>query len=247
VNIIKTQNFEIAVNLEGDEKAKKLAILMPGRLDTKDYANFVSHSEFLAKKGYRVASIDPPGTWDSPGKLSGYSTSTYLQAVNELIEYFESIPTLLLGHSRGGATAMLASPNPSVEAVVLINAAYGKPTPPDPTKIENGCLKEFRDIPPGNVRTDSQKRFDLPMNYFEDGQKHDPVGALAAFERPKLLVHAENDEFLELDAVRDIYKRLPEPKVLHTISCAHDYRLDPKSIESVEKALGQFIDEHLSL
>lgn len=60
---IKTQSFEMAVNMKGDSRATKLAILMPGRLDTKDYINFTSHAGYLAKKGYFVVAIDPPGTW----------------------------------------------------------------------------------------------------------------------------------------------------------------------------------------
>jgi len=87
---------------------------MPGRLDTKDYANFVSHLDFLANHGFYTVAIDPPYSWDSPGELKDYTTSNYLKAVNELIDYFGNRPTLLLGHSRGGATAILASTNPAV-------------------------------------------------------------------------------------------------------------------------------------
>ena len=132
MKLLKTKSFEIAVNIYGNEQAPRIALLMPGRLDTKDYINFVSHSEFLAKKGFFVVAIDPPGTWDSPGDINNYSTSTYMKVVNELIDYFGNRPTLLLGHSRGGAIAMLVSSNPAVAGVTLVNAASGYPSPPDP-------------------------------------------------------------------------------------------------------------------
>ena len=245
MKIIKTDSFEIAANIEGDEGASKVAILMPGRLDTKDYANFVSHGEFLSKHGFYSVAIDPPGTWDSPGELASYSTSTYLQAVNELIDHFGNRPTLLLGHSRGGATAMLVSSNPAVVGLVLINAAYGNPSSPDPKKIENGALPEYRDIPPGDIRTKEQRRFDLPLNYFEDGAKHNPIEGLKEFKGPKLLVHATKDEFKSLDTVQVIYDNLLEPKMFLEIDCTHDYRLFSKEIDSVNKALGLFIDAYL--
>ncbi|MCA9308917.1 alpha/beta hydrolase [Candidatus Saccharibacteria bacterium] len=241
MKIIETQSFKIAANIKGNESSSKVAILMPGRLDTKDYANFVSHLNFLAEKGYYALAIDPPGTWDSPGSISEYTTSIYLKAVNELIECLGNRSTLLLGHSRGGATAMLASANPAVEALVVVNAAYGKPSAPNPEKVENGALKESRDIPPGDARTEEQVLFNLPLAYFEDGAKHDPLGALQQLTKPKLIVHANKDEFVTLERVKEIYSTIPNPKMFLEIECTHDYRLYPEEIKKVNAALKDFI------
>lgn len=242
MHIIKTQHFQIAVNALGNVDAPKIAILLPGRLDTKDYANFVSHLKFLAGKGFYTIAIDPPGTWESPGDIKDYCTSTYVQAVHELIEHFDSRPTLLLGHSRGGATAMLASSNPVVSSVVVVNAAYGKPSM-NGEKVENGVVRESRDTPPGDTRTKAQKLFDLPINYFEDGAKHDPKAALVKFKGPKLIVHATRDEFVSMERIRKIYAELSEPKQFLEIDCNHDYRLYPEVIQTVENSLGDFIDK----
>lgn len=241
MQIIKTQSFKTAVNITGDEKSSKVAILMPGRLDTKDYINFVSHGEYLSKRGFLVVAIDPPGTWDSPGDLENYSTTTYIKCVNEIVDYFGNRPTLLLGHSRGGATAMLVSSNPSVSWLAVVNSSYGAPTPPEPSEVKNGILTECRDLPPGNVRTDEQKRFDLPMTYFEDASKYSPRVALGNFKGPKLLVHATRDEFTKLDKVKNIYDGLLEPKTFVQIDCTHDYRLFPDAVKSVNEALGQWL------
>src|ERR1700679_1536516 len=114
MKMLETPNFKIAANISGGESSSKLALLMPGRLDTKDYANFVSHADYLSKRGFLVVAIDPLTTCDRPGDLSNYTTSSDMHAVNEIIELCGNRPTLLLGHSRGGATAMLASANPAV-------------------------------------------------------------------------------------------------------------------------------------
>jgi putative redox protein len=242
MKLINTKNFQIAVNEYGDSNSDKFCVLMPGRLDTKDYANFISHGNFLASLGYHVIAIDPPYTWESPGDLNDYTTSAYIQAVNELIESFGNKPTLLLGHSRGGATAMLVSAiNPRIEAVVLVNAAYGSPTPPDKSKLIDGYLLENRDIPPGDKRTKEQIKFMLPMAYFEDGNKHDPVSALKSFKGAKLLVHATGDEFVGANKVKSIYNSLDEPKTYLEVNCAHDYRLCFDAIEQVNKTLKKFL------
>ncbi len=246
MKLIKTKSYEIAVNESGDKNSSKIAILMPGRLDSKDYVNFASHAEYLAQKGFFVIAIDPPGTWDSPGELNNYTTSTYIKVINELINYFSNRTTLLLGHSRGGATAMLASGNTAVKGLVLVNAAYGPPSPPKPGEVKDGVLPEYRDLPPGNIRTKEQKRFDLPMVYFEDGGKHNPIDSLKIFKGPKLIVHATKDEFEKIEEIKEIYAGLSEPKMFLPIECTHDYRLYPEVIEAVNEKVGEFVGKFLA-
>src|SRR3989344_4901856 len=128
---IRTQFFELAANIKGNKDSKKLALALPGRLDTKDYACFTSHIEYLARKGFLAVSFDPPGTWESPGGIELFTTTNYIKAVNELIEYFGNKPTFLLGHSRGGTVAILAgASNQAVIGFAPIMATYSEPTPP---------------------------------------------------------------------------------------------------------------------
>ncbi len=245
MELIQTKNFQIAVSSAGNPDSEKVALLLPGRLDTKDYANFVSHLDYLAQQGFYVVAIDPPYSWESPGDITQYSTTNYLKAVNELIEHFGNRPTLLLGHSRGGATAMLASTNPAVVGLVLVNAAYGPPSPPDPEKVASGALEESRDIPPGNVRTKEQIKFNLPLSYFEDGAQYNPRTVLRDFKGPKLLIHATKDEFTGVELIKPIYDEVDEPKMFLEIDCTHDYRLYPDVINQVENTLGIFINKYL--
>lgn len=100
--LIKTESFNLAVYQKGSPDSKKLALVLPGRLDTKDYPHMRSHVDFLASKGYLALSFDPPGSWESEGDISLYLTTNYLKAVKELINHFGNKPTLLIGHSRGG-------------------------------------------------------------------------------------------------------------------------------------------------
>ena len=246
MKLIQTNNFKIAINDFGDPIAQKLCILMPGRLDTKDYVNFVSHGKFLASLGYYVIAMDPPYSWDSPGDLDNYSTTNYIQSIHELIEYFSDRQTLLIGHSRGGATAMLASTKPKVEAIVLINAAYGPPTPPDPTQLVDGSLFESRDISPGDKKTKNQKLFLLPMSYFQDGAKYNPIDALRKFSGAKFIIHATQDEFCDLKEVHDIYESIIDPKMFLKIDCSHDYRLFPEVINTINQHLAIFIKEKIN-
>lgn len=88
MNIIKTKNFELAVYTKGDQDSPKLALVLPGRLDTKDYIHNTSLVDYLASQSYIALSFDPPGTWESSGNIELYTTTNYLKAVDELIEHF---------------------------------------------------------------------------------------------------------------------------------------------------------------
>ncbi len=243
MRIIKTKSFELAVNIVGDEKSQKLAIILPGRLDTKDYAPFPAHQEFLAKKGFLTVSFDPPGTWDSPGGIELFTTTNYIASVNELIEYFGNKPTFLMGHSRGGLVAMyVGAINRTVVCYASVNGALGVPTTPDSKFVKNNTLTEYRDLPPGSSRTKEKKIFNLSLDYFVDGQKYDIVKELERSTKPKLFLYGKHDEFNTPEEVNEIFSNTPEPKVLHWLESKHDYRLYPEIIQEVNEVVGKFID-----
>lgn len=240
---IKTKSFRLAVIIIGDTNSKKLAILIPGRLDTKDYANFISHAEYLAGHGFLALAFDPPGTWESDGTIEDYTTTNYIKAVNEIIEYFGNRPTLLLGHSRGGTTAMLSCmQNPAINGIVLIMANYGTPTPP--RKQTEGFIVSHRDLPPGTSITKEQKHFRLPISYWKDGQKYNPIQALEKCTKPKILIYGTEDEFVSPEEVKSIFQKIPEPKMMSEVKSEHDYRRNKNAIQEVNKAIGKFLNQY---
>jgi pimeloyl-ACP methyl ester carboxylesterase len=241
MNLLKTKSFELAIYARGDRNASKLAIVIPGRLDTKDYAHNISLVDYLAAQGYYALSFDPPGTWESPGDINIYNTTAYLRVINELIDYFGNKPTLLLGHSRGGSVAMLAAANPSVIGIVAILASYGAPTPPSAEAVRNGFQIEYRDLPPGTSRSKKPKHFELPIAYFKDGEQYVPADALRELAKPKLLIYGDEDEFTEPQRVEEIYKSIPEPKTLQSVHSEHDYRLHSEVMKQVNDLVGSFL------
>jgi len=248
MHLIQTKSFQLAINTAGDTKAGKIAILLPGRLDTKDYENFNQHLEYLAKKGFYAVAVDPPGTWESPGRIELFSTTNYIKAVDELVKYFGDRPTLLLGHSRGGAVAAFAGThNPNVSGLVLVNPSLGVPTPPGEKARETGVYVTRRDLPPGTVETKEKKEFRMSLRYFEDGAKYDDAEMLKECVKPKALFYSTDDEFNTPKEVEEIFSHIPEPKESYKISGPHDYRLRSDVIEEVNEKIGVFIGKYFSV
>lgn len=241
---IKTKSFELSIFSRSDKNSERMAILLPGRLYTKDYGNFVSHADYLANKGFYIVAIDPPGTWESPGGINIYTTTNYIKAVNELIEYFDNRPTLLLGHSRGAAVAIYVSiSNPHIIGVISVMANYGVPTPPTQESIKKGFQTSYRDLPPGTSKTKEQKEFLLPLSYWEDGEKYNAGETFKKCTQPKLIIYG-NDEFTPAEEVIKLYQNLSEPKMIKKIDSTHNYRYFPQAIQDIEQEIGIFLEKY---
>ncbi len=238
VKIVKIPSFELAVYIQGDPNAKKLALLLPGRIDTKDYPHMKSHVEYLARKGYLALSFDPPGTWESPGGIKIYTMTNYLKAVNELIEYFDNRPTVLMGHSRGGSVAMIAGTQNNHVTHIITAMSRPQPSKIIEKDVKNGAEISYQDTPSGG-----RIKFELPFNYFVDASKYNAIDALSKCTKQKLYISGKRDDDITPESVRETYKNSSNPKQLYEVDSEHNYRLHPEIIEEINKVVGKFLDK----
>ncbi len=243
MQIVKTKSFQLAVNSKGDSSSKRLALVLPGKLDTKDYPHMKSHVEFLASRGFFALSFDPPGTWESPGEISLYSTTNYVKSVHELISLYENRPALVVGHSRGGSVAIITgSENPNIFAFVSVMGSLSKghfqKEADDYLKKNENRISE-RDNPVGGKI--EKKQFRLPFSFYEDQAKYDLTDDILKSQKPKLFILGKQDKLVPPDVIRESYQMYSEPKELHAIDCGHDYRKHPDKIEEVNRAVESFI------
>jgi len=243
MNLIKTPSFELAVYARGDEHADKLALVLPGRLDTKDYIHMTSHVDFLAKLGFYAVSFDPPGTWGSSGSIEDYTMTNYLKAINELIEHFGNKATLVMGHSRGGSMAMLAAiTNPHISHLISI---FSRPGPSDIGMQEAktiGFETDYRYLPPGADRSGGKMEFKLPYSFFVDGAQYDMRDGLKRCTIPKLFIVGLHDKSVKPEVAREAYDVSAKPKILLELDSDHNYRLHSEITEKVNHAVGEFLE-----
>jgi len=245
MSLLATKSFSLAVYMQGNERADKLALVLPGRLDTKDYAHMRSHVDFLASRGYLALSFDPPGTWESPGGIGLYTMTNYIKAANELIAHFGNRPTLMVGHSRGSSIATyVGTTNPHVVAFVSIFCPLAPGAYQGAVNEEwrrQGYITEMRDLPPGGGP--EVKRYKLPYAFFEDQKQYDLADGLQRCTKPKLFFLGTRDALAPPDTVRALYNIAAEPKRLHELDSDHDYRLHQHLIDEVNKELENFLDD----
>ncbi len=244
MSMIQTKSFELAVSSQGSPDAAKVALLLPGRLNSKDYADMQTAVHYFASRGYFALTFDPPGTWESPGGIELYTMTNYLRAVDEVIEHYGNKSTVLMGHSRGGTVAMVAGmKNVYVTHIIAAMSGTGGTTFDMPEKRGEVRLS-YRDMPPGTEETKEQKRFDLPYNYFEDAAHYDAQEGLKHCTKPKLFFLGLRDAILSPESMRAFYRVAAEAKIIHELDCEHDYRYYPEMIEEVHAVIGEFLDTY---
>lgn len=246
MSLITTKSFQLAIYAKGNPQAKKLALVLPGKLDTKDYAHMHSHVDFLSAKGFFAISFDPPGTWESPGDLKNYTTTNYLNAVHEIIAHYGNKPTFVMGHSRGASLSILAGlTNKFVNAYVPIFSSFTRNGFKDKSAVQQwkqqGYLLEKRDLPPGG--DPKTKEFKLPYHFFEDQQQYNVVEGLASSKKPKLFFLGKHDVLATPEVVNDLYAIASQPKELYELDSDHDYRFHENLIEEVNQVVATFLDK----
>jgi pimeloyl-ACP methyl ester carboxylesterase len=199
-----------------------------------------SHVDFLAKKGYFALSFDPPGTWESAGDINLYTTTNYLKAINELIEYFGNRPTVLVGHSRGGTLAMLgAIDNQYVSHFIPIMSTAGKSVPSQPINPGEPSIS-YRDLP-GNPK--EKIKIELPYKFYEDSAKYNILDGLKNCTKPKLFIFGTHDTTILPEKVKEAFNASADPKELYELDSDHSYRWHSDLIEEVNKVIGEFLKE----
>jgi len=249
MSFIQTKSFKLAIYTKGNGRSPKLALVLPGKLDSKDYPHMRSHVNFLAKKGYFALSFDPPGTWESPGDTKLYTMTNYIKAANELVEYFGNKSTFVMGHSFGGGVALYVGiNNPIVShfAVVMSRTSY-KPWDrgdyPDEMWKSSGFRISTRDLPENFTK---KREFKLPYSFLEDRIKYDMSEGLSTSTKPKLFILGKKDNLVDPESVRKGYEIASNPKELFELDFGHDYRLNGVMIEKVNDAIGSFLNKYNS-
>lgn len=228
---MRTKNFDLSIYKQGSDDSEKIAIVLPGKLDSKDYANMKGHVDYLAENGYLAISIDPPGIWESGGDISDYTMTNYIQTVEDVIEYFGNKPTVVIGHSMGGSMAMFAAiNNPSVIGFVAIMSPYKFDHLVD--RIEGAVSK--RDLP----NNPKEKRiYNVPKTFFEDVLKYNASEGLSKLAKPKLFISGENDTTITPQTISEIFNASAEPKELISVKSDHDYRNNPEMIAEINNII----------
>ncbi len=240
----------------GDRLSARLGLPVDGRVRacalfahcftcSKDLKSVVNITQALNQAGIAVLRFDFTGLGESEGD---FADTTFSSNVEDLILACEFMterleaPSILIGHSLGGAAVLQAAGRmPSVEAVATIGA------PADPEHVAHlfeDSLDEIEQKGSADVVL-AGRRFTVRQDFIRDlaGQRmKETIGDL---RRPLLIFHSPNDRMVGIENAAQIYEAARHPKSFISLDQADHLLLNEKDSLYVGAVLAAWVSRYI--
>lgn len=198
--------------LPADQHPHNFAIFAHCFTCTKNLMAVRQISDALAREGFGVLRFDFTGLGESSGDFSQTNFSGNvgdLEAASDFLEKQYRAPSLLVGHSLGGAAVLMAASNlPSVQAV----ATLGAPSEPGHvTQLLRSSLEEIQSEGRAKVQIGGQG-FTIEKQFLDDLQAHALVEVVKNLGRALLILHSPQDQVVGIKNAEEIYLSARHPK-----------------------------------
>lgn len=194
---------------------------------TKNLSAVRNISRALTTKGIGVLRFDFTGLGESDGAFENTNFSgnvdDLIAASNFLSEKYKT-PSILVGHSLGGAAAIFAASElPEIKAVATI----GAPSNPDHVKhLFKSSLAEIEASGLAEVQL-SGRSFNIKKQFLDDLESKSLATVVKNMRKALLIMHSPQDELVGIKNAEEIYVAAHHPKSFVSLDGA-DHLLSEK-------------------
>ncbi len=254
---MKTRNFAF-INKQGYELSAQME--WPANQQPHAYAIFAhcftcgkninavrNISKTLAGRGFAVLSFDFTGLGNSEGDFAdttfSANVSDLVAAADFLKKEFKS-PSLLVGHSLGGAAVIQAASQ--IDSVTAV-ATIGAPADVEHVKnIFNNQLTELKDRGVAQVNIGGRP-FTLKQQFVDDLERHAITATLARLNKSILVLHSPQDETVSIDNAALLYQSAKHPKSFVSLDGADHLLTDKNDSHYVGEMISTWAQRYLML
>ncbi|ELR68442.1 hypothetical protein C900_00363 [Fulvivirga imtechensis AK7] len=229
ITFYNDQGVELSAKLEmpADNDPVAYAIFAHCFTCSKNFSAVVNISRTLSLNHIAVLRFDFTGLGESEGEFTGTNFSSNISDLVAAYHFLKDNyrpPSILIGHSLGGA-AVLASATEmdNVKAVVTLGA------PADPLHVKN-LFQESLDLikEKGEATVNIGGRpFTVKEHFLHDLEVANMPRALKSMNKALLIMHSPHDEVVDIDNARQLYQDARHPKSFITLDGA-DHLLSKK-------------------
>lgn len=179
---------------------------------SKDLPQVRRLTEALSAHGIAMLAFDFPGLGDSEGD---FAATTFSSNIDDLVaaaghlETLVAAPSLLVGHSLGGAAVLAAAERiGGLDAVATIGA------PADVDHVTHLFAEDLDDIRArGHATADvAGRRFAISASFVEDLRDHRLLDTVGRLDEALLFLHAPLDQTVAVDHARQLFEAAHHPK-----------------------------------
>lgn len=201
----------------------------------------------LTKLGFGVMRFDFTGLGGSGGDFGSTNFSMNIgdleHAANFLREHYTA-PSLLIGHSLGGAAVIAAAANiPEIKAVATINA---------PSNVQR-LTGHFGDKVPEIMEqgeaevTLAERSFRIEKQFLDDLDRHDITQSVHDLKKPLLILHAPLDDVVGIEHATDLFVAARHPKSFISLDHANHLLSDKKDAAYAAEVIAAWASRYLDV
>ncbi|SDF19964.1 putative redox protein [Pricia antarctica] len=204
-------------------------------------------SRALTSSGFGVLRFDFTGLGESEGDFADTNFSGNVDDLVAAADYLKeeyTAPTLLIGHSLGGAAVIFAAGEiPSVKALATIGA------PSDPLHIKHLLKSSLQEIEQNGkaVVNLSGRDFTIKKQFLEDLNEKSLPETASKLRKPILLLHSPQDTIVGIQNAEAIYKAAQHPKSFVSLDGADHLLMNKKDSEYVGEVISGWAKRYLPL
>ena len=169
-------------------------------------------SRALANNGFGVLRFDFTGLGESEGEFADTNFSGNVEDLLAAAEYLKrehKAPTLIIGHSLGGAAVIFAAHRlPSIKAVATVAAPS---SPKHVTHLLKSDIKEIRENGLAHVNLGGRD-FTIKEQFLQDLDTKQLQKVVHDFDKALLVLHSPQDMTVEIKNAEEIYDAAMHPK-----------------------------------
>jgi len=235
------------VELPDDEQQRAYALFAHCFTCNKNLSAVRNISRSLTSSGFGVMRFDFTGLGESEGDFADTNFSSNIQDIQEAVRFLEKeyqAPSLLIGHSLGGAAVLYAASDiHSVRAVATIGA------PADPnhvTQLISSGLGEINEKGYAEVSIGGRP-FTIKKQFLDDLQAVNMPTVLTKMGKALLIAHSPQDQIVGISNAADIFKAARHPKSFISLDGADHLLSDSRDSAYIGKVIAHWAERYIPL
>ncbi len=228
-----------------DIKIKYVAIFAHCFTCSKNSMAAVHISRALAEQGIAVLRFDFTGLGNSSGDFSNTNFSSNVEDLLAAASYLEkqySAPTILIGHSLGGAAVLAAAQQlTNVKAIVTIGA------PATASHVKNLFVDVRQEIQKNNIANVQLggRSFTIKRQFIDDLENYNSLEHIQKLGKALLIFHSPLDQIVSIDEAARIYTAAKHPKSFVSLDHADHLLSQPEDAHYVATVLSAWVARYV--
>ncbi len=249
VNFPNKNGQQLAARLElpSNQEAHNFAIFAHCFTCNKNLSAVRNIGRALNNEGIAVLRFDFTGLGESEGDFENTNFSSNIEDLSAAADYLTKhykAPSILIGHSLGGAAVIFAGKKiESIQAIATIGA------PSSPSHVKHLFKSNVAEIKKTGIAEVfiGGRSFTVKKEFLEDIEAKNMESKVKSLRKPLLVIHSPQDETVGVQNAKEIYQYAHHPKSFISIDGADHLLTNKKDSSYVGNVIAGWAERYITI